>query len=446
MEDITLTSPRPDRFIPSRSALDLEYGRHHLMRDSCLFSEGTDSMMSPNSHASYTSAMAEGLFSVRGGDSTKILAFNKKAPTPSDGATHLKVLYSYNKLALNKNKKVARHIPQTAEKVIDAPDLVDDFYLNVLDWSVNNTLAIGLKNQVYFYQADCGTFSSITPASADSYVTSISWHAGGQHVAIGTSENVVQLWDIECRKKIRTLQGHCGRVSSLSWNNGILTSGGKDGFIINHDVSRPQAIVSSFIGHEKEVCGLKWSSNKTQLASGGNDCLVNIYDARQIGAGRQVLPTFTFTEHVAAVKALSWAPFQTDLLATGGGTADRSIKFWNTTSGALLDSIDTESQVCSLLWSQNSRELVSSHGFSRNQICVWKYPTLAKIAELTGHTSRVLYTALSPDGRTVASASADESLRFWKVFDSVAESKNCLKISTQTVQKTSGLARSLNIR
>jgi cell division cycle protein 20 (cofactor of APC complex) len=30
---------------------------------------------------------------------------------------------------------------------------------------------------------------------------------------------------------------------------------------------------------------------------------------------------------------------------------------------------------------------------------------------------RILCMAMSPDGRTVLSASADETLRFWRVFD-----------------------------
>ena len=51
------------------------------------------------------------------------------------------------------------------------------------------------------------------------------------------------------------------------------------------------------------------------------------------------------TAHTAAVKALAWCPFQANLLASGGGTADRSIRFWNTHTGALLNSIDTGSQV-----------------------------------------------------------------------------------------------------
>ena len=35
---------------------------------------------------------------------------------------------------------------------------------------------------------------------------------------------------------------------------------------------------------------------------------------------------------------------------------------------------------------------------------------------MSGHTSRVLHLSQSPDGTTVCSAAADETLRFWKCF------------------------------
>ncbi|GFH26173.1 WD_REPEATS_REGION domain-containing protein, partial [Haematococcus lacustris] len=111
----------------------------------------------------------------------------------------------------------------------------------------------------------------------------------------------------------------------------------------------------------------------------------------------------------AAVKAIAWCPFQSNLLATGGGTADRCIKFWNTHTGVNLSSIDTGSQ-----WSRHEREILSSHGYSKNQLCLWKYPSL--VGELTGHQGRVLHMATSPDGSSVVSAGADETLRFWRVF------------------------------
>lgn len=42
----------------------------------------------------------------------------------------------------------SRATVQAAELVLDAPDLPANFYLNVLDWSCRNVVAIGLKEEV----------------------------------------------------------------------------------------------------------------------------------------------------------------------------------------------------------------------------------------------------------------------------------------------------------
>lgn len=65
---------------------------------------------------------------------------------------------------------------------------------------------------------------------------------------------------------------------------------------------------------------------------------------------------------------------------------------------------------------------MSTHGYSDNAIVVWKYPTMKKIATLTGHGLRVLYLAISPDGETIVTGAGDETLRFWKVFPPKASS------------------------
>lgn len=62
-------------------------------------------------------------------------------------------------------------------------------------------------------------------------------------------------------------------------------------------------------------------------------------------------PVLKFSDHTAAVKAIAWSPHQHGVLASGGGTADRCIRFWNTAanSGAFT-CVDTGSQVyCSSL-------------------------------------------------------------------------------------------------
>lgn len=42
---------------------------------------------------------------------------------------------------------------------------------------------------------------------------------------------------------------------------------------------------------------------------------------------------------------------------------------------------------------------------------------MKQVASLKGHAQRVLYMAMSPDGSNVCTGAADETIRFWKVFD-----------------------------
>ena len=40
--------------------------------------------------------------------------------------------------------------------LLDAPDLLDDYYLNIMDWGDSNFLAIGLTQTVYLWNAATG--------------------------------------------------------------------------------------------------------------------------------------------------------------------------------------------------------------------------------------------------------------------------------------------------
>lgn len=57
---------------------------------------------------------------------------------------------------------------------------------------------------------------------------------------------------------------------------------------------------------------------------------------------------------------------------------------------------------------------------------------MKKTATLIGHSQRVLYLAMSPDGATIVTGAGDETLRFWNVFPSTKDitehSKNISKI------------------
>ncbi|KIH88687.1 cell division cycle 20-like protein 1, cofactor of APC complex [Sporothrix brasiliensis 5110] len=307
-------------------------------------------------------------------------------------------------------RRQPRAVSKVPYKVLDAPELADDFYLNLVDWGSANVLGVGLGSSVYLWNAQTSRVNKLCTLPDDDTVTSVSWIQKGTHLAIGTSKGLVQIWDAEKSRRLRTMTGHTMRVSSLAWNTHILTSGSRDRLIYHRDVRAPDQWLRKLVGHKQEVCGLKWNCEDGQLASGGNDNKLMVWDKLS------ETPLWKFSDHTAAVKAIAWSPHQRGLLASGGGTADRRIIFHDTLRGTVINEIDTGSQVCNLAWSKNSNEIVSTHGYSQNQIVVWKYPSMTQVVSLTGHTYRVLYLAMSPDGRVVVTGAGDETLRFWNVF------------------------------
>ena len=70
-----------------------------------------------------------------------------------------------------------RKINKTPFKILDAPNLMDDFYLNLVDWSSQNDLAVGLTNSVYIWSANKSKVSKLCEYSNDAYVSSVIWNA-----------------------------------------------------------------------------------------------------------------------------------------------------------------------------------------------------------------------------------------------------------------------------
>lgn len=128
-------------------------------------------------------------------------------------------------------------------------------------------------------------------------------------------------------KKTRVLHGHTNRIGALSFNSDVLSTGSRDKTILHRDLRSRSSFVGKLSGHKQEICGLKWSPDGQQLCSGGNDNKLMIWNMKSSS------PVLKFSDHNAAVKAVAWSPHQHGLLASGGGTADRHIRFRNTLSG-----------------------------------------------------------------------------------------------------------------
>lgn len=399
-----------DRFIPNRSLLDLAVARFNLLD---FEEEDLENLPQSPTIQNYRNKMRATLLgdSQHGGVLPVRVSPQRRSQTFTAERHVLSVLERDHVPPAVRATKSIRTVPQTPDRILDAPELRCDFYLNLLDWSVRNFIAVALGETVYLWNAVNGVISTLYQNDdPSSYISSLSYSRDGRHLAIGNSANKVQIWDVAAGRKLRVIHSADTRVAALAWGDGgTISTGSREGSIFNHDVRAARHHTATLVGHNQEICGLKWSPDSKFLASGGNDNRVNIWDA----AGGQV---HRFTEHRAAVKAIAWCPWQSNLLATGGGTACKTIRFWNSARGTCVGSIDTNSQISSVIWNSEHREIISGHGFSENQLSIWRYPTKEKVTDLKGHQERVLSMAMNPEGTTVVSAGCDETLRFWNCF------------------------------
>jgi cell division cycle 20-like protein 1 (cofactor of APC complex) len=77
---------------------------------------------------------------------------------------------------LRSPRKASRKISKIPFKVLDAPELQDDFYLNLVDWSSQNVLSVGLGACVYLWSACTSQVTRLCDLTPDNdTVTSVSW-------------------------------------------------------------------------------------------------------------------------------------------------------------------------------------------------------------------------------------------------------------------------------
>lgn len=339
----------------------------------------------------------------------RILSYTSNDRPKNDGSDIGINLISPNRLSRMASLK-NRKIPTSPENILDAPGLLDDFYLNVLSWSKKNVVAIGLDKIVYLWNADNEEIT-ILNHNANEDVNSVSWASDGESLAVGTGDGKTMLYDVTRNEKVRTMPGQEDGVGALSWNKHILSCGANK-TIFDRDVRIAKPTVRELYGHIGPVCGLNWSPDGHMLASGGADNLVNLWDSRLVKS------TFKIEIHSSAVKALSWCPWKRNTLATGGGKDDKKIQFWNSVTGTRTHTIQCDSPVTSLHWSKHFQQIVSTHGDPQNNIAVWDYPSLDRVQDIPAHDNRILHSHLSPDGQVLATTSPDENLKFWRIFDS----------------------------
>ncbi|MDB6081613.1 MAG: cdc20 [Chlamydiia bacterium] len=328
-----------------------------------------------------------------------------------------------------------RQISSTPFKILDAPLLTDNFYSQPISWSSSNQLGIALDNTIYVYDVLTQGIDSVYQADhATKFPQTITWLPGGNTFGFGSNRGDINFFDIAKKAIVNTCnRGVRSRLFSIqALSDKIVVGGARSGELSIFDQRTQSIKVKSYQAMGSSVCSLGVSPvSSLMLAAGYSNGKVRIWDLRLTER-----PVVTFSEFTDAVKALSWTPWDPERLLAGGSSKDRHIRLLNTHTETVEDSVDTGSQVCTIQVSEYYREFISTHGSPHNTVHIWKNlkkatarPSLLIPCEtLCKAETRVLHSAMSPDGIALVAGSSEKGkkhgdIKFWKVFEHAKEKK-----------------------
>lgn len=141
---------------------------------------------------------------------------------------------------------------------------------------------------------------------------SLAWSPDGTSMAIGLSEQLVNVWRLSDGSLISRYQGHQGGVSTLAWSpNGQYIASSCGFTIANPNNIRESTVhiwkvttgerILMYTGHKASINALAWSPDGNYLASGSGDQTVQIWHTT---TGQTV---HTYRGHTAEVTAVSWS-------------------------------------------------------------------------------------------------------------------------------------------
>jgi WD40 repeat protein len=224
-------------------------------------------------------------------------------------------------------------------------------------------------------------------------------------VLSGSSDNTIQLWDIQTKKEIRTFRGHNDKVYSVifSPDGNTFLSGSRDKKLRLWDINGQK--IRIFHGHTESVRSVAFSNDGSLALSGSEDKTIKVWN---IETGENLL---TLQGHTKPVYAVAFSPKGGIALS---GSLDNTVKLWNTKTGQEIHSFqDHTDGIYSVAFSPDGHSILS--GSHDDTMKLWDIKTKQEVRTFKGHSDNIYSVAFHPNGHYVLSGSQDNTMKLWEV-------------------------------
>lgn len=282
------------------------------------------------------------------------------------------------------------------KKTIKTNAMIDDYYASPINWSLNGNVYMGLGDVLYSYKPSAQIWKQLTNRPNQ--------YLGPVHALCATSANVLySRYDIANKIgnlsimdtptcKVTILQKVPFDVIDKDASNAnVFYAGGIDGCFSGLDIrlKTPTVHIAKIEGGSG-ICGM--SVSEEMIATGDDGDRVHIWDIKNLHS-----PVLSYT-HKAAVKALAFSPFNKAILASGGGTQDKTIQIWDINKKEQICEQETDGQLTSLHWIDKNTVLTTGVEGQVSNLQVWKIKQkeLKLAGSLPKEDGRMLFSTQNP--------------------------------------------------